>query len=484
MSSLKKHFFVTGYLLFYFAINVYKLISHVYPFFDWDESIYAQVGREMIRSHSLVPLWQGMPWLDKPPLVPLFYGLVEKIFFFVKPEISLRLATLVVATITLFFVYAVFLKASKSRLIASLSVIGTSFASIFLQRTTAVNIDVFLLLGWLGYVLFFENFYLSFIFLALSVLGKTLVGFYPAGVMFCYYFFLLFTKKIKRHEFNSALKKIIFQVLILSTWYIVMFLLYGKAFWVQHIVETHFKRVTSSIEFHFGKRTFYLDLIFGQFGTLTWLAYTSLVIFIYQFYKKKVSEAQILFGLFLLPWFTFLNLTKTKIFWYAYPAIPQFSFLIIYPLIFLKNKKVILACVSLVIITSIVYGNFIPGKFFQTYFSHFETHFYLATYAKQACTSLEVLENKETRDSFATLERAGLLITSSKWWGSHPSIVYYFANRVRFLYSTDEFMNSISQLPEGSCLVLQNGDVGLIEKQKSLHLIKTFKPYYLYKYSI
>lgn len=473
MSRIKKHFFIIFYLLFYFAINAYKLISHALPFFDWDEAIYTQVGREMIANNSLVPLWQGMPWLDKPPLVPLFYGLVEKIFFFVEPEISLRLATLSVAVITLFFVYLVLLRSTKSRLIASLSVVITSFVSIFLQRSTAVNIDVFLLLGWLGYLLFFENFYLSLFFLSLSVLSKTLVGFYPAAVIFGYHLYLLLAKKIKREKFNLAIKKIITQVLLLSIWYLIMFILYGKAFWTQHIVETHFKRVTSSIEFHFGKRTFYLDLIFEQFGRFAWIGYASLALLIVQFVRKKLNETQLLFGMFLLPWFIFLNLTKTKIFWYAYPVIPLFAFLIAYPLTFIKLKSSLFKLLGSALILIVIYWAIISNNFFQTYYSSFEPHYYLATYAKNVCDSLSVLENKDNRIAFATLEKMNLLITSSKWWGSHPSIVYYFGKNVNFLYST-------SQLKNDKCVAVEKGDLDLMKNQMNYKLLKIIDPYYLF----
>ncbi|MBP9690732.1 hypothetical protein KBD81_01490, partial [Candidatus Woesebacteria bacterium] len=71
------HYPLVIYLVLFSLLFSLKIIEYPSPFFDWDESIYAQVGREMIESKSyFIPLWQGEEWLDKPPLVPLFYGVV------------------------------------------------------------------------------------------------------------------------------------------------------------------------------------------------------------------------------------------------------------------------------------------------------------------------------------------------------------------------------------------------------------------------
>ncbi len=101
---MKKHLSIIFFLFFYFAITSFKLISHPTPFYDWDEAIYAQVGREMVQKKSLIPLWQGQNWLDKPPLTPLIYGLVAALSPF-APEISTRLFTLILSIAVLILVY-------------------------------------------------------------------------------------------------------------------------------------------------------------------------------------------------------------------------------------------------------------------------------------------------------------------------------------------------------------------------------------------
>src|SRR3989338_10764212 len=188
--------FIAGF----FFLVAYLIVKRNVPFYDWDESIYAQVGREMMRNKSfLVPLWQGRPWLDKPPIPSLFYGIVELLPF--APEITTRIATLILSCITLIFLYILGQRVTKSKIISLLSVIITAFLPIYFQRSQALNVDVFLLLGWLGYVLWYENVWASTIFLLLATLSKSLLGFFPPVMFLSYHLFEYITKGINKKQF-------------------------------------------------------------------------------------------------------------------------------------------------------------------------------------------------------------------------------------------------------------------------------------------
>jgi 4-amino-4-deoxy-L-arabinose transferase-like glycosyltransferase len=50
------------------ALALLPLLGHK-PLTDWDEAIYAEVSREMLRSSWLVPHWNYQLWLEKPPLM-------------------------------------------------------------------------------------------------------------------------------------------------------------------------------------------------------------------------------------------------------------------------------------------------------------------------------------------------------------------------------------------------------------------------------
>lgn len=502
LSLFKHHYAFIIFLSAYFVTFAHKLITKPTPFFDWDESIYVQVGKEMIERFSLVPLWQGEFWLDKPPLVPLFYGAVLKITPFVQPEISTRIATLLLSLVVLTFLYLFYNKIIKETLLTTLIVATISFTQIFLQRSQVPNIDAFLLLGWLGYVMFYKSFRWSLFFLTLSVLSKSLLGFYPVAIMFLYFVYLFITKQIDKKELFKEIKKMTIQASIMLLWYVIMFAFFGKSFWVQHIYETHFRRVASSIESHFGHRTYYIDILTEQY--LGKPLYTSkpsggievvkdVIIFfiavlggtiftLYQRFKsKKIKDNQLLRSFYLMPWFIFLNVTKTKIHWYTYPGIPPFSFLLFYPLVLLKKNKYLYYTIILIIFMGVL-NRFVGNKnIIASEYSKLEPHHQIAQTAKDQCTSLTVIVESDTRTTFSTLRDMNLLITTSTWWGNHPSMVYYFEKKIDYVYFLDNIDGKLKSIPKGSCVSLHKNDTSISKEIQQLKLINQFGELQLYK---
>lgn len=468
---MKKHWPVIIFLSIFFVLIAGKLIFSPTPFFDWDESLYVQTGKEMIEQNKfLMPVWQGNYWLDKPPLIPLIYGLIVKLSFFSPPEITARLFSLFISIVILAFVYVFYNRVFKDRWLSTLTVAITSFTPLFLQRAQTVNLDIFILLGWLGYILFFNNFFVGLFFLFIAVMGKSLIGFYPVALIFIYYLYKYFKKEIKRKELEKIIKIILLQSLILFIWFIFMFIIFGKAFFWQHIVESHFRRVTSSIEFHFGQRTFYITLALEQMGLFFYFAILGGIVFFINFIKNKTSSEKLLIIFYLLPWFIFLNLTKTKIFWYLYPAIPQFALLAV---VWIKqiNKKPLAIFFGFVLMSVLFYQSFIKQNVLAVTYSKPEPYYNLSLYAKNKCQSLDLLINKTSRESFATLDKLGLLITTTKWWGDHPSMVYYFGKKINFYYYTESFNKSFKN---NGCFVIDKNDANyLIGKTKQ------FGDYYL-----
>ena len=467
---MKKHWPIVIFLSIFFVLIASKLIFSSAPFFDWDESLYVQTGKEMIeQSKFLMPVWQGAYWLDKPPLIPLIYGLIVKLTFFSTPEITTRLFSLFISIVILSFIYVFYNRVFKNRWLATLTVAITAFTPLFLQRAQTVNLDIFILLGWLGYILFFNNFFAGLFFLFIAVMGKSLIGFYPVVLIFIYYLYKYFKKEIKRKELKETIKKILLQSFILSLWFVTMFVTFGKAFFWQHIIESHFRRVTSSIEFHFGQRTFYVTLALEQMGYFFYLAIIGGVITLINFLKNKISLKEVFFSFYLLPWFIFLNLTKTKIFWYLYPVVPQFAFLAVTWIKQIKKKP--LTIFLGLLLTATLFYQSIKQNVLATVYSKPESYYYLSLYAKNNCQSLDLLINKTSRESFATLDKLGLLITTTKWWGDHPSMVYYFGKKINFYYDTKKFDQSFQN---NGCFVIDKNDANYLTSK-----IKQFGDYYL-----
>jgi 4-amino-4-deoxy-L-arabinose transferase-like glycosyltransferase len=470
---MKKHLPIIVFLSIFFFLIASKLIFQPTPFYDWDESIYIQAGKEMIAHKSfLTPMWQGTYWLDKPPLIPLVYGLIAKLTFLSTPEITTRFFNLLVTILVLSFVYIFYNKVLKDRWLSTLTVAITAFTPLFLQRAQTVNLDVFILIGWFGYIIFFNNFFIGLFLLFIGVMAKSLIGFYPVILIVIYNIYRYFKKEIKIDKLKKITFKIFIQVGILSLWYLLMFIVFKKDFFWQHIIESHFRRVTSSIEFHFGTRIFYLTFALEQMGYFFWLGIFSGILYFLQFLKNKVSSESFLVIFFLLPWFVFLNLTKTKIFWYFFPAIPLFAFLSVSLVkqIKIKSLKIIF---GILLLGVLFYQSFIKQEVLKTIYSKPETYLELSLYAKDKCRNLNFLINKTSRESFDTLDKLGLLITTTKWWGDHPSMVYYFSKKINFYYDTVNFDKSFMS---NGCFVIDKEDSNYLNAVKR---IKQFGNYYL-----
>lgn len=459
---LKKHYLIAGFLALYFLVIGAKIVSQPSPFYDWDEAIYAQVGREMIRSHSyFVPRWMGMAWLDKPPVPSLFYGLVE--LFPVAPEVSTRLATVSLSCIALALLYTLSLRVTKDRLASFLTVAVTAFLPVYFQRSIALNVDVFLLIGWLGYALWYENTLASALFLMLAVLSKSLLGYFPPLMFLAYFGYRFITGQTKLAVLVKEGKKIAVQIAASSVWFIIMLALYKYPFIQYQFIDSHFKRVASSIEQHFGQRTFYITVLADQFRLLLVPAVASAAYLAFKFFKKRKEDYPVFLGLLFLPWFVFLNLTKTKIAWYIYPVLPQFALLAAYPVALFRKNAALRFGLFAVVAGLFFFATTPLASLLTQPFSTWEDHQRIALAAHKAgCAGLKVLVGNDTRTSYATLKSMDLVISTTKWWGNHPSIAYYADTPTTYLYEIGEARSYAAAAPANGCLVMEKNDEALV----------------------
>lgn len=454
---MRKHipFFIIIFI--FLGVNLFKVISDIQPFFDWDEGIYAQVGREMIRAKSyLVPLWQGKAWLDKPPLPPLVYGLTTLLPL--QPELSMRIVSVLLSGFALALFYAFAYQFSGSVFVSLTSVVITSYLAPFLQRTQVLSVDVFLLIGWLGYILFYKKLYLGTFFLLIGVLSKSLLGYFPAAMIFLFETFelLIHKKKKYRNEYKHFLQIFLFQIVISSLWFIWMYVQYKDTFIQYHFIDSHLKRVTASIEQHFGQRTFYIDIIVEQFKWFLIPAIISCIVLAYEFFFHKRKEA--FFSVIFIPWFLFLNLTKTKIAWYIYPVLPQFAFLSVYLIRYIPKNWVKFGVICVILFY--FFKTIVPiDSYVTTHYSQWEDHQRIAQDAHTVgCTDISVLVSDTTRTSYETLKSMDLVIHTTTWWGDHPSMAYYADMPTQYYYSIEEFEKLMVPNNPTSCYIAEQSD--------------------------
>jgi len=459
---IKNHFLILIFLTFYLIIVSVKLINNPTPFYDWDEAIYMEVGREMIKNKSLIPLWQEKIWLDKPPLVMLLYGIIPKISPLIEPEISARFFNLFLNIILFIILYLFILKITHSITTAFFTVFLSSFTPLFIQRAHTVNMDIFLALGWWGYFLFYPKFLSSTLFLSLAVFSKSLLGFYPLFIVFFYELFNFFIKKNDFKKFLNHAEIILKQLILFSLWYLWMFLKFGHQFLYQHIYESHFKRVTSSIEFHFGERIFYFTELAKQLDFFFYFSFLGLFLIFLLFAKKKITFEKLFFLNLFLPWFLFLNLTKTKIYWYLYPVIPQFSLYVGFLLDFLQKRfsyKIFKKTFLIIALLTVGYLGIMKNNFLSTVFSSKDKYYQMALYAKNHCQKIYFLPEKSHRQAIDELEKMGLTITTTRFWGGNPALVYYTDNKIVFVYNFKEFEKRLKNIKAKECFAFFENEI-------------------------
>lgn len=453
-----KHLLFTLLFICYSLTIGQRIVTNPTPFYDWDESIYVQVGKEMVKNGSFTPLYRGEPWLEKPPLAPFLYGLAT--LAPLAPEVSTRLLSLIVSMGVIVLLYILLLRALQSALLATLITAATAINPIFLQRVQVVNTDSFLLLGMLGYLLYHRHAVGGFVFLFTAVMSKSLLGFYPVIILTAYYGLnVYFTRGNKtthqkaRQEAAWFLKTALTQTLILASWYAVMLMLYKSAFITNHFYDHLVRRVTASVESHFGQRTYYLQIFYDQYKDLLYLGVVGLMVF---FARLRFPLTQRhLYGAFMLPFYLFLIPVKTKIYWYAYPAVYQIVFFMAYPLTLLTPWRLLFKFFTLLILLSIVAFTVRFGILMQTYSSQTDYQ-YLAMRASELCARLAVLEDPQSRQTYNNLEAMQLTLTSTTVYGSKPSIIYYSNIPVTIFY------NPQLSYPPGACVLAHKEDISAI----------------------
>lgn len=485
--SFIPHLIVGIFLTLYFSIICFKLIAHPTPFYDWDESIYVEVGREMAQKNSIIPLWQGAAWLEKPPLVPLVYGLIIQ-YIPASPEISTRIFSLMLAVTALSLIYKwiydIFKKRTEPILAAvftTLVVVVTAFNPLFIQKAQTVNTDIWLLIGILGYLLSYPNFWCSFFFLFVGVFSKSLLGFYPALMIIGFEIYkTVIYKNRKKEGLFITLSIIGKQISILVLWYIIMLVMYKNEFITVHFRDHLLRRVTQSVESKFGKRTYYFDLVVEQYGKYALLSLASLGILFYKWFKKHIDDEDLFQSLFLLPYFLFLNLTKTKIPWYVIPAIPQASFLIAYPVTLLQKFKPALIAVCAILMGLLIYKGIYTDKLLTSNYSQYDDYYQMSLYARNRCDKLYVLLDGGSRNTHDTLQKLGLLLSTTEIYGNHPAVVYYFGKKTEFVYSVEAIKKSMTNDTSQDCFAIEKNDVEEIKPSIKLQNSKAFNSVYLY----
>lgn len=434
----------------------YKLKS--VPFYDWDEGIYAEVSREMLRNHSLITTFDNKVWLNKPPLS---YILISSSFLiFGESEFFSRFVFVVLASLILIFTYLLNKKIIKTlfntkilklrsierEFLYLVPVIVTASTWIIIQRSTMLNTDLLVTLAWLGYFLFYDSFVGKLTFTFLGVLSKSLLGFYPLLLDSLFVFFNSFSlKKIVR---------ILLIFLVSSLWYVFMYLKFGNFFIKAHFFDQILKRVISPIELHFGGRLFYLWFFVKNFqlwSIFILLSYAFMGISLFNIFKKgglgKILKFLDVWIVYLtpIPFFALLVFAKSKIGWYLTYLVPFFALTLSYLVLELtKFKRVLLSLYLLITLYSLSF--FMRSTYLLKVKNEPSMKVQLAKCIhKVPYNKVVFLVDNDERKIKNVLEAAHLQTATSFMYGGSPSFVFYVDKHVDYFYDVEKFYENLGK---------------------------------------
>lgn len=297
---------------------------------DWDEAIYAQIAKEIVRSGEWLTLhWGYTPFFEKPPLLmwstAVFFHLFGVNEFWARAASALS-GIAVVALVYLigrrvydwtvgFFGGAILL--SSSQFVAS-----ARFG------TTDVMLTMWILLAVYSYLRVREGtptwWYAVWIPCALAVMTKSAAGLVAPMVIGAA---LLLDGRL-----HSAIRSPRFwggigiAVSIVLGWHATMYLLHGQRFVEVYFGRHLLERATSSLEGHVGGRDFYLDRLRTDFFPWFYLLPFAVALSVQESIAMRRQPRIILLLVVLV--FGLYTLVGTKIHWYIVPMYPALALLV------------------------------------------------------------------------------------------------------------------------------------------------------------
>lgn len=428
----------SGWIISIFLLSIYFVLMINLGrdgLFDWDEGIYAELGRQLLaKGDLLTAYWNGAPWLEKPPGIAWISGL--GIALAGPTSFGARLFMPLIATYVLYIVYRIgtHLGGYKHGLLAAGILAGFN---LFLGRTRAVNTDMPLLASISTTILFLlEN--RSPLWVALSIFGgvwfKGVAGLLSVIVALP----LIFSKSLK-----YITNLLIFGLLLVLPWHLYSYLKFGSEFITPYFLEQVVRRATVQIEFHFEPRWYYFIYLYENLGLGVIIVAGLGILSTLQRIMSK--DKKWLLSLTLLWWalvpLAIFTLAKTRLFWYILPIYPAIS-LLISEIIGRFDKTNIQKRVLVILSIGVLLQGLLSASKsveINRRSAPLSDRLQVAMeLGKHNQSGLGVLVPPSERLSEALLPQVARLSSSFRY-GGMPSVVFYYGNQVTFFYNVDEF---------------------------------------------
>ena len=413
--------------------------------YDWDESIYAALGRALLTSKDfLTSSWNNELWFEKPPLITWLTGLGMGIFGI--GAYGARFFMPLAAIFTLLPIYLLGKHLVNSRFgLTAMGLLGNF--NLFLSRARTVNTDI-LLLASIVWTSYFALTAASPWWLGISAgLGVMAKG--PAGLLALIIAAPQLWGKSRRFLWRAGLAFL----LITAPWHLYQLFVHGSSFYTPYLLEQVIRRTTTPIEFHLESRWFYLNFLLQDLG-LGVLIITGLGLGILAwqwFRRRRLSSSSFLAWWVLIPLFLF-TLAKTRLTWYILPIYPGLALVLAYTLNFFTSSsrsRLLYSLFSLGIAVNMLSHAFAYVEPTRTNSPLPDNSFVAQSLSILPGDTLALLVPKNERNAEAILP-ASQKISSSFRYGGSPAVYWYANKPVRYYYNYVSFRadleNGVTQL--------------------------------------
>jgi 4-amino-4-deoxy-L-arabinose transferase-like glycosyltransferase len=316
-------------LLIVFGLSFFVLLGHL-PLLEPDEARYAEIPREMlVRGDFVTPQLNYLKYFEKPPLH--YWQNALSLSLFGNTEFAARFPSALQGLGTILLIYL-----TGSRLFGrragfcGAAILGSSLNFLVLGRMNSIDMTLtfhmsatlcfFLLATREGEKRKSLYYHLFYVFSALTVLAKGLIGIVlPGGIIF---FYLLLTRKWKLlHEMKPWTGIPLF-LAVCAPWFVLVSLK-NPEFPRFFFIHEHFQRFLTKVHGRYEPAWFFIPVLLG--GMVPW------TFFLFGTVRDLVRDRGKRM-LFLLLWagviFLFFSASSSKLIPYILPVFPAIALLV------------------------------------------------------------------------------------------------------------------------------------------------------------
>ena len=296
----------------------------------WDEAIYAQVSKEMVRSGDwLTPRWEYQPWFEKPPLFLWITALLYRLFGVSEFWARAPSALSGVALVGLAYLIGSRTFGRRAGFLAAV-ILLTAYHFLSFSRfgTTDVMLTLFTYLALYAYLRRNDGdqkwWYLVWSSCAAALMTKGAGGLIaPATVVLA----LVFGQRLggavgSKHFWQGAL----LAFLLAAPWHVLMYVWYGRAFTDEYIGYHVIARATRTLEGHASGYFYYVGKLLDGFLPWCLLVPFAVVSFVRRRHEDRSrSLVLLLLCALVLGLYTVIPTRRP---WYVVPLYPALAILV------------------------------------------------------------------------------------------------------------------------------------------------------------